>query len=284
MKNHTYNEEIDTFDILAPYFSSGFKQAKSKGHHRIRVLKDETAGASDTPLDLSPLADDHDVFSLDIASDINLKKTDLSPLYACRSLTSLSLPHLAGALDYGRLHTLNTLYLTRSSDVIAPLSLPGVKDLLLTGLKNTNLSFLDAPGVTTLRISGGSISTLDGLDRLKQLDYLNIDHCSKLNDISAINGLAHLRRLAIEKCKGLTDFSLLARQESLEHVFISSLDSVAFVPAMKSLKAFKFWDLKDGNLNPLLAAAGLEQVDFFPQKKHYTHTRPEVEQCLKKRS
>jgi internalin A len=97
-----------------------------------------------------------------------------------------------------------------------------------------------------------------------------------LTDASALAKLKSLKKLHVEKCKHLRDFSFLAGASELEELFVSELDSIAFVPKLKHLKLLKFWDLADGNVAPALDAPALAKVDLYPDRKHYTHTKAEI--------
>jgi hypothetical protein len=95
--------------------------------------------------------------------------------------------------------------------------------------------------------------------------------------------LAMLKRLTflhVEKCANVTDYSFLSGNDSIEELFISDLDSLSFVPNMKRLHKLHFWNLKDGDLSPVLQAKSLKVV-WFLDKRHYSHRRAEIDALWK---
>lgn len=276
MKNFSYNEDIDALEIPVQQFAAGIEYASKKGYANLRVMGSAKA-AKGAPLDLSALSGHSSVKSLDLSDDIDLKQVDLSPLYSLPQLTLLSIPYLKGRIDFSQLPSLQTLYITGADEALEPLELPRLKHLLLVAVKNQNCEFLSKlTALEELRISGGGIERLAGIERLDKLASIQIQHSPKMLDISTINALKSLKALHIEKCSQLRDYGFLAQNNTLEDVFISELDSVSFAPAMERLSSLQFWDLKDGDMSPLLTSKSLKEVYFHPKKKHYSHSLKEL--------
>lgn len=128
-----------------------------------------------------------------------------------------------------------------------------------------------------LHIYSSQIQSLDGVERLP-IRELCLAKNNKLEDIHKINEVSSLESLQIEGCKRLENFTFLKGNPNIEDLFIDKLDSIDFVEFMPNLKKINFWNCKDGNMNPLLWSQSLEVVNFYPNKKHYTHTLKEVEE------
>ena len=128
-----------------------------------------------------------------------------------------------------------------------------------------------------LHIYSSQIQSLDGVERLP-IRELCLAKNNKLEDIHKINEVSSLDSLQIEGCKRLENFTFLKGNPNIEDLFIDKLDSIDFVEFMPNLKKINFWNCKDGNMNPLLRSQSLEVVNFYPNKKHYTHTLKEVEE------
>jgi internalin A len=153
----------------------------------------------------------------------------------------------------------------------------------MLGLGERDCAFMTGlRALEELRLSGGSVESLAGIEGLKRLRHVKLDHCAKLADISALAELPALEKLHVEKCRQLRDFAFLANAPALKDLFVSELDSIDFVRKSKQLQALKFWDLADGNIEPALHAASLKKLDFFPDRKHYTHTKAEANAQLGK--
>lgn len=276
MKQFSYNEDINALEIPAQQFAAGIEYASKKGYANLRVMGSAKA-AKGAPLDLSALNGHSGVQALDLSDDIDLKHVDLSPLYALPQLKLLSIPYLKERIDFSRLPSLETLYITGADEALEPLELPRLKHLLLVAVKNQDCGFLSKlSALQELRISGGNIERLAGIETLDELASIQIQHSPKMLDISAINALKNLKTLHIEKCSQLRDYGFLSYNKTLEEVFISELDSVSFAPAMEHLSSLQFWDLKDGDMSPLLTSKSLKELYFHPKKKHYSHSLKEI--------
>ena len=211
-----------------------------------------------------------------------MKKINLEPLYSLKNIKKLSIQYLKGHIDFFKLPTLETLYITKADSEIDRLFIDGLKELLLVSIKNTDCRFISSlPNLKSLRISSARIKSISGVEPLDKLESLKLNYCPDLTDISSINKLKNLSSLHIEKCKNLNNLSSLSNNDSISDLFLSNADSLEFIPTMKHIKLLKFWDLKDGNLNSLLESPSLERVDFYPQKKHYTHKKDEINNLIK---
>ncbi|MBF1502810.1 hypothetical protein [Prevotella pallens] len=133
-----------------------------------------------------------------------------------------------------------------------------------------------------LHIYGSKIQNLDGVEKLS-IRELSLARNNKLEDIHKINEVSSLENLEIECCKKLLDFSFLKGNSYIEDLFIDKLDSIDFVESMPNLKKINFWNCKDGNMTPLLKSQSLEDVNFYPNKRHYTHTLKEIEEIRQKK-
>lgn len=274
MKASAYNENTGQLEIPVHALKAGVARARKQGHVRLAIKPGEASGQQ--TLDLSPLQDFSDLESLAFCEELNLKKSDLSPLYECERLEHLACVYRADRLDFSRLSSLKSLYLLRGSDALESLALPALQHLLLVSPRNVDCRFLSTLALQELRISGGQMQSLKGLEKLAQLRSLELDHSSKLTDISSINDAVRLEQLSIEKCKYLTDFAFLAQHPRLDKIFISELESLGFVTGMRHLSSIRFWDVKDGDLTPLLQSETLRHVDFYPQRKSYSHKLEEI--------
>ena len=133
-----------------------------------------------------------------------------------------------------------------------------------------------------LHIYGSKIQNLDGVEKLS-IRELSLARNNKLDDIHKINEVSSLENLEIECCKKLLDFSFLKDNSNIKDLFIDKLDSIDFVESMPNLKKINFWNCKDGNMTPLLKSQSLENVNFYPNKRHYTHTLKEIEEIRQKK-
>lgn len=275
MTKYKYNENIDYFEIDPLYLSESLDEIKRKNYVQIRIkcldlnIKDR-CDLDFTFLESSPIK------KLIISNDFKIGKLlNIDCLYNNKSLKHLEIENKF-PLDFEYLTQLETLYIKYTNKLKNINCLKNLNDLLLSSFNEVDCEIIsELQLLKRLRLSGSFIS-LKGLDTLINLNTLNISHCPKLENIEVISSLTQLEKLHIEKCKLLSNFSVL-KESNVTDLFISELDSLDFITEMKSLKKINFWNCKDGNLKYILDNNNLETVCFYPNKKSYTHTLEEIE-------
>lgn len=281
---YRYNENIQALEVDPRHLAEGVAHAAREGHGALRIYELNQPGAT-VDLDLAPLAGAGHVRSLSISDSFKPGKVSLEGLYDMPALKELAFQDQKIRPDLARLPQLEVLYAAWSKGLAGFDALTRLRDLLVTGLGEADCSLLAGlAALERLRVSGGTVASLHGVEGLERLAEVKLDHCAKLADATALAQLPALRRLHVEKCKLLHDFSWLAGAEALDDLFVSELDSIAFVPKMKGLRALKFWDLADGDVEPALASGTLRKIDFFPDRKHYTRTKAQAVAALAERA
>ncbi|HTH99284.1 MAG TPA: hypothetical protein VL574_17835 [Stellaceae bacterium] len=283
MKKYEYNDATGDFDIVELYFDEGLATAGKHGYEKIRIRN-----SLDTPtawkIDLGALTDNREIKSLTIDDDVHLGKVDLDPIYEMKALQKLSINCSKIDLDFPRLSNLKILFVVSPRKTIEEIPIPGLEELLLSGTKNEDLEFLsDLKHLGFLRISGGKFIRFGGIEKLGALKKIRVDYCSRLEDISAIKKLPELVDVHIEKCPKIKDYSFLCGNDSIEELFVSDVDSLSFIDEMKNIRKLQFWNLIDGDMEPILKSNSLKEVNFYPDKKNYTHTKAAVKEILARR-
>jgi len=284
-KKYSFNENTNELDVDPWFIAEGVSFAKQNNYKAIRILamNDDSIGKP-CALDLTPLSGNKFISALTISDSFKVATANVDAIYNMEGLRKLSFRDKKIKLDFSRMTQLETLHMQHNSIPVGFSLLKNVTDLLITSLNNKDCSFLEGlASLKQFRISGGAVETLSGAEALQNLIDVRIDHCAKLKDISALGELKHLAILHVEKCKSLTDYSFLAGNDSIENLFASDLDSISFVANMKRIRLLKFWNVKDGDLTPALKSKSLKKVDFYPEKKHYNHTKAELNALLAQR-
>lgn len=181
-------------------------------------------------------------------------------------------------LDVSKFSGLKELGIVFSSKVEGLENLSNVNKIVISGgYPKIDLTFLQAlESIEELHIYKSSkLESLKGIEHLKNLKKLKLAYNGKLENIKMLEE-TNLKSLHIEKCKQLSDFSYLSNNNSIEELFIDNLDSLTFISNMSSLYKINFMLSKDGDMTPLLGSKQLKQINFHPNKKHYTHTIEEV--------
>ena len=279
---HRYNENIQALEVDPDFIAEGIAHAMTQGCDAIRIY-DLNYRDSGTPvdLDLSPFAGNGTIRSVLISDSVKAGNVSLDGLYDMTALRALSWEDKKIRPDLARLPGLEELHGHWSKGLAGFDHLKKLKHLFLRSLNEKDCRFAQGlASLEVLRLTGGSVESLHGIEGLAHLQLVRLGHCASLKDATALAKLTSLVELSSEKCKYLRDFSFLAGAPRLEKLFVSELDSLAFVPTLKHLTFLKFWDLADGNVAPALDAPALEKVDLYPDRKHYTHTKAEVNAVL----
>lgn len=110
------------------------------------------------------------------------------------------------------------------------------------------------------------LASLDGLERYGNLCALELSHCAKLGDISAIASVSGtLRALRLSRCKRISSYSSLAELVHLLELEVTDcppIPSLGFLRALCDLKSLDVYgtQIKDNDLTYLLAHPALRRV------------------------
>lgn len=150
-----------------------------------------------------------------------------------------------------------------------------LKIIVILKIPDSNLKrFSELVNLRILHIYSSKIQSIEGIENLP-IEELSFVRNTYLKDIQTLKQLTFLKELSIEKCKFLTDFSFLGNT-SIKELFIDDLNSIKFISSMIGLEKINFWNCKDGDMTPLLELKSLKEINFYPNKKHYSHTIEEI--------
>jgi internalin A len=221
----------------------------------------------------------HNTFfkELSITDYVKIQGNKICDLYELSNLKSLFFIDNSFKIDFSRLPKLEILRFKYNRRVSNLGVLKNLLELLIISLSEVNLKLLNGlDNLEILRLTRGDFTSLSGIENLKRLRRIDLAYVSKLRDVEQITTLPNLKKLHIEKCKLLDNFSFLSGNESIEELFIDNLESLDFILSLKNLKKINFWYCKNGDMTPLLKSKSLEQVNFYPNKKKYSHTIEEI--------
>ena len=167
---------------------------------------------------------------------------------------------------YPSLKELNIRYYSELTDIpnlvnhksLNKLSIQGCIRLNILDLaKLKSLEFLDLDCCTGLT----EISCLTQLEFLKNLD---LRCCSGLTDFSWLANLESLKRLCLQGCTGLTDISCLENLESLERLLLEGCTGITDILCLSNLKSLERLEL-DGctGVTDFSCLANLESLQYL---------------------
>lgn len=284
MKKYSYNENINMLEVHPEYVEAGIQHAEKKGYSSLRFIKLDYSN-SDTAytLDLTPLRETDFIESISISDTFKIAKYDIEALYTLKNLKKLTCENKNIIFDYSRFNNLEELYVHYHKKSQHFSTLSSLKVLMLHSFSDQDCSALrEFKRLEKLFLTGASVENLDGLEGLVNLQVFKLSYSSKVFDVTPAFKIPKLSLLHIEECKNIRDISLSEDNHSIEDLFVSEVDSLSFISQMKGLQKLKFWSLKDGQLAPIIEKnPPLDEVDFYPNKRYYSHTKEEIKQILK---
>jgi hypothetical protein len=197
-----------------------------------------------------------------------------------KQLKQLWLPKKIKFFDLSMLNNLEQLTLSFPSKFIDLSKLLKLKSLYLRDeLKDLSI-FKFPENINEIIIANSKIKNLDGLEKIKSLETLELSSNKSLQFIESINKLK-IKKLKIISCTKITDLDTLKNNLAITNLYIDKLNSIEIFKTMIFLKFFGFQDLKDGNIGIILQFPSIQEVLFYPNKKHYTHKEAEINSLIK---
>ena len=226
-------------------------------------------------MDFSDFADREFVRELIIGNSFLIEKIlNVDALYTLRNLESLSIDQPI-QLDLLHFCNLTTLYITGDNKVKNIEALINLRHLLMTSTTHKDLTHLEnLRNLEILRICGGRITSLQGIEAFRNLERLDLLYCRKLIDVDSISELAYLKKLHIEKCGQVANLDFLQGNQTIRNLFVEKVTNLGFISSMTNLEKLSFWNCIDGDLEPLIHTPS--QIYFYPNKKHYSHTLEQI--------
>ena len=127
---------------------------------------------------------------------------------------------------------------------------------------NTSLSALNISSFANLRellvVENKALSSLEGLEQLTQLTYLNLCDCSQTPDLSAVGALPHLTTLLIQDCDKLINFPSLLELTQLKSLTLRKFSDPEVLAHLGKLTQLD--TLRINSCNNLTALPGLEKL------------------------
>lgn len=123
-----------------------------------------------------------------------------------------------------------------------------LEKLVLSGFNDDNLcKMVSLCNLKELHLYQSKLLSLEYIEECANLLKLTLVNNPLLINASSISK-TDIKELRIEKCKKLHEASYLFNNTSIEELFLDVVDSLYFVPSMKSLRKIYFLNCKDGNL------------------------------------
>lgn len=190
-------------------------------------------------------------------------------------------------IDFSRFPALRKCFLEWRPGSESVMAARSLEELYINGFPLHDLAAFELlPLVRSIKLGNGALTTLRGLDAFPSLLEFGLYGQRRLRSLQGIELISQeLERLDLEKCKSivsLAPISKLTRLRDLWFVDCGAIQSLAPVIGLRKLETVYFYEstkIDDGDLSPLLALPALRDVSFM-NRRHYTHTREQVQASL----
>lgn len=156
------------------------------------------------------------------------------------------------------------------------------KNLRTLGINNFDEKdsslFSQLVNLEKLTVLNSKTENLEGVFYLKNLTYLSIANLKRLTSLQGIEKLYNIEDLEIQTCKGIKNISEVFKLKTLKRFFVvdsGDIDSIKGIEELTELTTFLFYEstnIVDGDLSPLFKLKRLSKVSF-QNRKHYSNKR-----------
>lgn len=235
--------------------------------------------------DLSFLAEFPDLLYLHIDDGPRINIQHLNPL---RNLRGLRLDAPAAGIDFSWFPELELFVGDWHADHSNFVRCRELRTLYISQFKPRSGTFAELSRLTrleTLQLIRTSIASLDGIETLEDLRYLEIAYAPKLVSLDAFStGTSDIRELTLKNARKIASYLPLV---SITHLRRLKLTSSAPMPDLRWIHGMNRLDqlslvetnVVDGNLAPLLDLPALRYAGFMDHK-HYSHKFQQLNDLL----
>lgn len=132
-----------------------------------------------------------------------------------------------------------------------------------------------------LQLKSRNIQSLAGVECLKNLEFLDLAYCTKLETLAGVEKCLELQMVELDNCKKIKDVAVLGELPGLKHFVLAncknirSLQPLSKCSFLESLIFVGDTNVEDGELGPLLEMPRLKNMRFM-DRRHYTHKMQDV--------
>jgi internalin A len=216
---------------------------------------------------------------------------DISALWALKELEHIGLEcNFTKAGDFAEFPKLTRCFIRWRQSEKTVLDARALQHLNVIGYPYRNLEPLSAlKKLSELKLTSKTLISLEGVAELPALEKLDLYRCTQLSAIDCLGNADTLRSVSFDTCKKTRDIEALRHIHELRVARIDNCGPVASLSPVKgsvNLEELYFVEstnIEDGELELLLQLPRLRIVRFA-NRRHYSHTRSQIEAALKRRT
>ena len=152
------------------------------------------------------------------------------------------------------------------------IGLKQVQDLHIISYSEPDFHILkDLSCLRRLKIEHGTMHSLNGIERLQNLETLIINGSTSLSDVNSILLSQNLKNIMFENYKKIKDWEFLRNKTNLQNIFIDTANSISFIKDLPNLNFFFCSKVLSRNKKSILFSTELHQDKMSPEGVHITY-------------
>lgn len=215
---------------------------------------------------------------------------DISPIHVLGNLRRLGITtYCSTAIDFSKFPHLESCGLEWRPKAASLFASTTLKYLFINRYKGRDTeSFSTLVNLESLKLLNSPVTNLHGFRTLKKIRTLRLANLRKLLSLEGIEGLISLEELIVDTCRGISTISELGALTNLRFINLDNDDAIESLKPLRTLDNLErvgftmSTEIVDGDMTVLLGLKNLKMVGFR-NRKHYTHTREELDAILAKR-
>ncbi|MFO0870956.1 MAG: leucine-rich repeat domain-containing protein [Pirellulales bacterium] len=223
---------------------------------------------------------------------VNQKRVDTRPLECLSNLRGLFIETPGAGIDFSWFPELEIFMGDWHVDNCHLGHCDELRTVSLRQFKPRSNDLTDLAQITrleSLHLVKTEISSLNGVETLEDLRYLEIAYAPKLTSLDALaDGNCGIREFGLESAKKVASYRPLASISCLRRLRLfacAPMPDLHWTSGMNRLDSFSFVEtlVEDGDLSPLLELPRLRYVGTM-DKKHYNYKFAKLNQLLEERA
>lgn len=214
---------------------------------------------------------------------------DISEIHKLNNLETLSIKtNCNTTIDFSVFPKLKKCILNWRSNAKSLYNCTELEHLALMHYKPTTKDFSLLKKIKNLKslwISNSPIHNLNGIENFQKLEKLELYYLRPLESLNGVESLSKLKRFHIESCKKINTIEQLRNLKQLNKITIDKIGDIPSLEPLSKLENLEFLynnaNVIDGNISYLLHLKKLKKLLLVP-KKHYSHTKKEIQQVIEK--
>lgn len=135
--------------------------------------------------------------------------------------------------------------------------------------------------IIRLFVVSRTLTSLKGIESLRELELLDIHRCSKLNSIDDLRHCVNIRHLEISSCNAIVDISPIGSIKKLTELYLDNDGDIASLTPIQQCKYLQYLSfvgstkIVDGKISVVEGLTDLKALQFIP-RRHYDRMRKDI--------